>query len=98
MCCAGHSLRVSQLSRRVDSNMDRSHLKKCLCILFLMFTFQCVSSTRITIADNKYSNILFAVSPDVPPENAELIISNIKVIQIFLFYTSGAAFPLLNMD
>ena len=35
--------------------------------------------TRITIEDNAYSNILVAISPDVPKNEAETIIDNIQV-------------------
>jgi len=38
------------------------------------------TSTKITLNQNGYSDILFAVSPDVPSSESERIIENIKVI------------------
>ena len=38
------------------------------------------TSTRISLNQNGYSNILFAVSPEVPPSESEKIIENIQVI------------------
>lgn len=38
-----------------------------------------VFGTRITIQDNAYSDILVAISPDVPKDEASTIISNIQV-------------------
>lgn len=55
-----------------------------LTVLQLLNGSSYVSGTRINIQDNAYSDILVAISPDVPKDEAPTIISNIQVIRTLL--------------
>ena len=49
-------------------------------LIHLIISNISVDGTQITIDRNGYSNIVVAVSPDIPHDNAAEIIQNIQVI------------------
>jgi len=48
-------------------------------LLLIAFHFK-IDASQITIERNGYSGIVVAVSPDIPNDNAAVIIQNIQVI------------------
>ncbi len=58
--------------------MSKLHLIVPLFALFALLNYN-VDGTRITINQNGYSDVLVAISPDVPKTDAVTIIANIKV-------------------
>ena len=55
------------------------------CLFVLLFVFLSLNlivpltSTSISLSNNAYSNIVVAISPDVPNTSAETILDNVKV-------------------
>lgn len=41
-------------------------------------------ATRLSVKNNQYDNLLFAVAPHVPADNAQLLLENIKVVFLML--------------
>jgi hypothetical protein len=47
--------------------------------IFLFVAIHFVVATRVTLSNNGYSDLVVAISPDVPKTEASTIIDNIKV-------------------
>lgn len=58
-------------------------LKYLLFLVINLITSYVSIDAKITIERNGYSNIVVAVSPDIPNDNAAQIIQNIQVVFIF---------------
>ena len=60
--------------------------------IFLFVAIHYVAATRVTLTNNGYSDLVVAISPDVPKTEASAIIDNIKVtssqrIKIFRIFS-----------
>lgn len=53
------------------------HLTAFLCVLVVELGY--VASSRVTLTSNAYSNLVVAISPDIPKTDANVIINNIQV-------------------
>jgi hypothetical protein len=58
--------------------------------LFLLLLFCCLplhaSGSRVNITNNGYRDILVAISPDVPPDQANVLLEKIQVKPSFLIF------------
>jgi len=60
--------------------LGRMHLLVWCLILVNLFVYQCADGSRAFLSNNGYSNVLVAIAPNTPRNQAHTIIDNIKVI------------------
>ena len=73
------SILLPNESRESRQKMNPSRIYFALFTICFIANYP-VNSTSVSIKDNAYSNIVVAISPDVPNTWSEVILSNIQVL------------------